>query len=265
MTFIPPIVQYVVDLNLFAQPWPVVAISLSAVVAYFTLLYHLGDCLKGTGSYLSVTQRKLRIRSLRVAKDTLYRTAKFCGITLILLLGKILLSGAQDSLGIAICSLVTFFVTIFSFLNLGTLAIVGLAIEDYIFEFKRQEAEMACVSIDAVVYLKCGNRVKGSFRDLGLLKGKRYFQFMVEDGSVVTLESSDVAAVFLQSVYGHRKTLGDKLFTEGPRSLQITFPHNEVFHNTPYFTRNDFSILKIAKPTTRSRYAIVDTEFVKVL
>jgi hypothetical protein len=264
MNTIASIIIYVENLRLFTQPWTVVAIFLTTIVAYSTLLYHLGDCLKTINTKLTPAISRKKIDSLTVSKEALLSMAQFSFIALLFLLGRSLMVCSDSPDVISLCSLMTFFVTLFCPISIGLLALASLAVEGFIFDFKRQEAEIECISIDAVVYLKCGNKIKGSFRDLGLLKGKRYVPFMLEDKSVVTIDSTDIAAVFLQSVYGRNKTLRDGLFKDGPKTLQLKYPHKEVFHNTKYFLKNGLTVLKIAKPTTRSRYAILNADCIQM-
>ncbi len=264
---IQPIIEYVVKnvgQKLFGQPWTIVGILATSLVAYFTLLHHLGDALKGQGPNINKIEKVHRFKTIEEARQTLKALCQIALTTLALLFIRLFLPYVENVETPSVTATVIFAMSIITPVNFFGLGFIGIVIEEFVFECKREDAEMACQRLDAVVYLKKrATPLKGTLLDLRLLNGSKYFPFRQEDGNLINIETSNVASIFLQEGYSRRRLLSPRRFTEGPKNLKIVFPHEESFPDTPYFRKNGFTILKISKATTNSHFAIIDQSFVK--
>ncbi len=257
-----PIVQYVIDLRLFTETLPNMAVIISSAVAYCTLHYHLSSCLARKRAFIP-NSGDIKFDMLCKAKQWLVLPVLLNIATLVLVLARGYFGGTGHIDALSICGILSLFITIVLPLDIIILAIVGKSIEDFIFEYNYEIADSESQRIDSIVYLKSGRAIRGWLPDPNQIGSKTYFGFVREDRSVTTIALENVAAIFLQNSYIKKRFLSRKRFKEGPKKLYITFPNREDFPDTKYFQQDAFKVLKITKPTTSSKFAIIDSQFIE--
>ena len=255
-------VSAVISQNPLGDFWAVVAVMATSSAAQFSLMAHLTTLLKDKAFRAHAASKISELKELDQLKWLVADVGSLGVFALSLILIRPMLPCASGSLQPSWCVVLAFISLVAILINLILLAMVSLFVGGYDFKRLRRQVAQSQDLTRVTVYLQCGRKMVGSILDLRAVYYAEGFALVREDGSIECVESSQVATLYAQSGQKSDRALNPALFTEGPKSLVVHFPHKEVFRDSFFYDKSEFRVFSIKKANTTSDFAIVRKSWV---
>jgi hypothetical protein len=237
----------------------VFGLMLTSMIAYFTLLTNLSNTLETVEGLAEEKTARSRLNTLNFMARILRALAVMSMVLLLAHIGRVYAGDTTTTEFSSYSSFILILIAFWTPLHLLVLVVAGYLCVTMIYKFKRDDALIACSKKGATIHFKGGRKLSGNIYDFGFLKDNVHFLSLCRNCSKPeTISLADVAAIFLEEEYCEREELKNADYINGRLSLTLLRPHEEKLPTSRHFRANGFTILELEKPTTNSRYAIVD-------